>query len=508
MSRPPHSPEVLDLASLRSHLAAIVESSNDAIISMNLDGTVTSWNQGAERIYVYTAREMIGHSLAILSLPDRPDEASTILRRIRAGDPMEPYETRHRRRDGKVIDISLTVSPIRDAEGRIGGASAIGRDITPAKASQQASAHLAAIVESSDDAIIGKDLDGMITSWNRGAEQVYGFTAQEAIGRSVAILAPPDRQEEISSILRRIQAGDRIAPYETKRLRKDGTVIDISLTVSPIKDAGGRIVGASAIGRDITLAKRAEEALLEAHEVLRERTAELVQFNTELQRFTYVASHDLQEPARTVSNFCELLERRYGERLDDRGREWVGYAVAGSRRMQKLIADLLEYSRLQGRMNLFVPTDCAAALEDALDNLRSSIGEMRARITHDPLPSVMADASQLVQLFQNLIGNAIKFRGEGTPRVHVSAEPREKEWIFSVRDNGIGIEPRHRDQIFEVFRRLHPQGKYSGTGIGLAICKRVVEQHHGRIWVESEPGRGSVFHFSLPIRAEAKEVKE
>jgi len=359
--------------------------------------------------------------------------------------------------------------------------------------------YLAAIVESSDDAIIGETLDGIVTSCNQGAERIYGYTASEMIGTPVDLLVPPDRVDEIPGILNRIRDGERIEHYETKRRRRDGTVIDISLTVSPIKDEGGRIVGASTIGRDVTLAKRAEEALRMVDE-LRQRTDELARSNSELQRFAYVASHDLQEPARTVATFCELLSNRYKAQLDDKAREWIGYAVAGARRMQGLVAGLLEYSGLQGPTRSLAPTDCAGVVAEAIANLRISIDEVRAEVSHDPLPVVTADASQLAHLFQNLIANAIKFRGNQPPRVHVSAERHGDEWTFSVRDNGIGIEPRHCQQIFDVFKRLHPEGQYPGTGIGLAICKRVVEQHSGRIWVESEPGRGSVFYFSLPIQ--------
>ena len=364
--------------------------------------------------------------------------------------------------------------------------------------------YLAAIVESSDDAIIGKTLEGIVTSWNQGAERIYGYAAMEMIGKPIAMLATPDRSDEMATILRRIKNGKRTAHYETRRRRKDGSIIDVSLTVSPIKDASGGIVGASAIARDITEAKRAQDALQRALNDLRRRTDELARSNSELERFAYVASHDLQEPARTVASFCELLERRHGGQLDDKAREWIGYAVSGARVMRTLIADLLEYSRVTSQARPFASVDCAVVIDGALANLRTSIDESRAEVTRDPMPVVSADASQLVQLFQNLINNAIKFRREQPPRVHITAEHGDEEWVFSVRDNGIGIESKDCEQIFEVFRRLNPQGRYPGTGIGLAICKRVVEQHHGRIWAESEPGSGSVVSFSLPIQAGVK----
>src|SRR2546428_928552 len=259
------------------------------------------------------------------------------------------------------------------------------------------------------------------------------------LGRSISRLALSDHPDEISMIVERLKAGERIEHYETRRLRKDDTIVDISLTVSPIKDEQGRIVGASAVGRDITLARRAEQALREAHEGLRERTEELAQSYTELERFAYVASHDLQEPARTVATFCELLQRRCKEQLDDRALEWIGFAMDGARRMQRLIADLLEYSRVQTRTRSFEPTECAAAVDEALENLRASIQETRARVTQDALPNVSAGASQLGQGVQKLIGNALKFHGDRRPRVHISAERPDTESVSSRSHNGAGI---------------------------------------------------------------------
>src|SRR5207249_4852568 len=273
--------------------------SDDAIIGQDLDGLVVSWNQAAERIYGYGAREMIGRSILILEPPGRPDETTLILRRLKTGERIGHYETRRRRKDGALIDVSLTMSPIRDPVGRIVGACSIGRDITRAKAAQQRALHLAAIVESSADAVIGKDLDGIVTSWNQGAERIYGYSARDILGRSIIRLAMPDRPDEIPKMLERLKAGEQIQSYETRRRRKDGAVVDISLSVSPIKDTEGRIVGTSAIERDIILAKRAEQALEKAHEELREGTEQLARSNTELGRSAYVASHDLQQPART-----------------------------------------------------------------------------------------------------------------------------------------------------------------------------------------------------------------
>jgi light-regulated signal transduction histidine kinase (bacteriophytochrome) len=230
---------------------------------------------------------------------------------------------------------------------------------------------------------------------------------------------------------------------------------------------------------------------------LRQRTEELARSNAELEQFAYVASHDLQEPLRMVSSYTQLLEQRYEDLLDARAKKYIYYAVDGANRMQTLITDLLSYSRVGSRAQPLAITDSHSALGEAIRNLSSSIAETQALVTTDDLPIVCADRSQVVQLFQNLIGNAIKFRGTQSPRVHVSAERSGEDWVFSVRDNGIGIEAKYFERIFVIFQRLHSREEYPGTGIGLALCKRIVERHGGKIWVESEPGRGSAFLFSL-----------
>jgi light-regulated signal transduction histidine kinase (bacteriophytochrome) len=270
-------------------------------------------------------------------------------------------------------------------------------------------------------------------------------------------------------------------------VRKDGTEIPVEIGLNPIETDEGLFVLASVV--DIGARKRAEE--------------ELRRSNAELERFAYVASHDLQEPLRMVGNYVQLLGKRYKGRLDSDADEFIGFALDGAVRMQRLIEDLLAYSRVSSRGAELTPTDASVALERALASLKLATEDANAQVTHDPLPVLPADQSQLEHVFLNLIGNALKFRGAQQPVIHVGAAQRDGDWLFSVRDNGIGIEPQYFDRIFVIFQRLHGRTEYPGTGIGLAITKRIIERHHGRIWVESQPGQGSTFFFTLPAAAVA-----
>ena len=338
---------------------------------------------------------------------------------------------------------------------------------------------------------IGMLCNRIIKQANDRICEMTGYSSEELLGQSAKILYLTEQEFELVGQEKYSQIGKQgTGTVETCWRRKDGEVIDVQLSLAPI-DPEDLSVGVTFTALDITERKQAEAALAR-------KTEELACSNAELEQFAYVASHDLQEPLRMASSYVQLLARRYKEKLDSDADDFINFAVDGANRMQALIRDLLAYSRVGTRGERLEPTSCETVLDQTLANLQFAIEENGARVTHDPLPTVLADPSQLSQLFQNLIGNAIKFRRDEAPHVHLGAERRENEWLFSVRDNGIGIDEEYGERIFEIFQRLHGRNDYSGTGIGLAICKKIVERHGGRIWVVSDPGGGSTFYFTLP----------
>ena len=333
---------------------------------------------------------------------------------------------------------------------------------------------------------------------NAAFEKITGYAKEEVLGRNCRFLQGTDHQQPgIEAIRRAIRQGDE-AKAELRNYRKDGSLFWNELYIAPVKDHQGRLTHFIGIQTDVTQRKRQETEL--AH-----KTRELAESNAELRQFAYVASHDLQEPLRMVASYTQLLGNRYRGKLDKDADEFIGYAVDGATRMQRLIRDLLEYSRVGSESKSFEQTDCEVVFRQVLDNLSASVRERRAGVTHDPLPTVHANPTHLTQVFQNLIGNALKFQGDAPANVHVGVRALPDGWEFSVRDNGVGIPADQLDRIFAIFQRLHGQSEYPGTGIGLAICKRIVEKYGGKIRVDSEPGKGSTFYFTLTTPREVME---
>ena len=333
---------------------------------------------------------------------------------------------------------------------------------------------------------------------NAAFEKITGYAPEEVLGRNCRFLQGTEHQQPgIEAIRRAIRQGTE-AKAELRNYRKDGSLFWNELYIAPVKDQQGRLTHFIGIQTDITQRKRQETELAG-------KTRELAESNAELQQFAYVASHDLQEPLRMVASYTQLLGKRYRGKLDQDADEFIGYAVDGATRMQGLIRDLLEYSRVGAESKSFEKTDCELVFQQVLENLSASIRDRRAEVTHDPLPIVHANPTHLTQVFQNLIGNALKFQGDAPAHIHVGAKALPDGWEFSIRDNGVGIPADQLNRIFAIFQRLHGQGEYPGTGIGLAICKRIAEKYGGKIWVESELGRGSTFYFTLTAPQEVME---
>ena len=371
---------------------------------------------------------------------------------------------------------------------------------------------LTAIIESAPTAMVMVDDHGRIVLLNRAAETLFGYAREELLGQAIEVLVPRRFRGQHPSLRSGYFAAPVPRPMGAGRdlfgLRKDGSEVPVEIGLNPIPSAEGLFVLSAIV--DITERKQLEAALRQANEQLearvQERTAQLARqaqalerSNQELQQFAYIASHDLQSPLRTISGFSQLLQSEYGGVLSEQADDWIERIVQATQQMQTLINDVLEYSRIGTHARPFRPVPFGEVLRDTLALLDGSIRDLGAVVTWDELPVVTGDRSQLVQVMQNLISNALKYHGSETPRIHVSAGRTDDEWVIGVRDNGIGIDPRHHERIFEIFRRLHNQRDYPGTGIGLAVCSRVVYRHGGRIWVESQPGQGSTFFFTIPV---------
>lgn len=372
------------------------------------------------------------------------------------------------------------------------------RDITIRKKSEEQQLLLSSIINFSEDAIVSCDLTGIITSWNTSAEILFGWLHGEIIGKSILVLIPESHRTEELEMLEKVKRGDFVKQYETLRIKKDGSVIDVSLTASPIKSSEGMIIGASKISRDITAIKKANEAILKLNNSLEKRAEELLESNLELERFAYIASHDLQEPLRMVTSFLQLLKKKYGKQLDTTADEYIAFAVDGAERMKKLIHDLLEYSRVGVNKDDYSKIDMNYLLNYVAVLFKDRLASSGAELKIGELPFIEVRKAQFTQLFQNLLSNAIKYRSKRPLKIEVGCIEKKNEWEFFITDNGIGIDPKFTEKIFIIFQRLHSRAEYAGTGIGLSICRKIVERHGGKMWAESSLGEGSTFRFTIP----------
>jgi PAS domain S-box-containing protein len=595
-------------------LSAIVESSADAIMSMDKGGIVTTWNAAAERLFGSPAKDALGKHIRALIPDDRLQALEATLLAVQRHGHATSIETVRADRSGRRMAVSLTVSPLADADGRTIGSVAIARDVTERKRTEE---KVRLAVEAAPTAMIMVDESGTILLVNTQAERLFGYQRGELVGRSIDMLVPArqraDHKRHRNAFSELPETRGMAPGREIYGLRRDGTEVPIEVGLTPIVTQDGLVVLSSIVdiserrqaeerfrlaveaapngmvmvnargemvlvnaeaermfgyareelsgrniemlvpqrfrsghvthraafalkperrlmsaGRDLFgVRKNGSEFPLEiglnpintpqgvlvlcsvvditertlAQESLEARSRELLRSNAELEQFAYVASHDLQEPLRMVASYTSLLAEEYGEKLDDDAKLYIHFAKDGAERMQQLIHDLLSYSRISSRKRPPVQVSASECLDLALTNLRISLEETGCIVRRGELPTLLGDRSQLVDLFQNLIANAIKFRRGTPPVIEVAAEAHGGSVTFAVKDNGIGMEPQYYEDIFQVFRRLHTKEEYPGTGIGLAICKRIVERVGGRIWVESVLGQGSTFFFTWPSAA-------
>ena len=487
------------LAQMESRYRGLLEAAPDAMVVVDQSGKIVLVNLQAKKQFGYVHDELLGRQVTSI-IPEGFAErliadgtrtaAEALAQQIGTG-----IELAGRRKDGSTFPIEIMLSPLESAEGIL--VTAAVRNISVRKDAER---HLAmmegryrGLLEAAPDPMVLVNQSDEIVLVNLQAERAFGYRRDDLVGSRASQLLSETSVAQLVAYTRRDSDG-AFAEQSTSGIdldgrRKDGSLFQIEVTLSRLETDQGILLTVAI--RNITTRKKAEALLLRT-------VAELNRSNEELGQFAYIASHDLQEPLRMVASYTQLLSRRYKGKLDSDADEFIAFAVDGANRMQRLIQDLLEYSRVGTKERDLVDVSSEAALERALLNLRGAIEESGAQVTHDPLPSVRVDEGQLIQLFQNLIGNALKYHGPQAPRVHVwSTRNGGSRSTFSVKDNGLGIESKYFDKIFGMFQRLHNRNDFAGTGIGLAICKKIVERHGGNISVESEVGHGSTFSFAL-----------
>ncbi len=488
-------------------LRSVLDSIADGVVVVDDQRRLLMFNPAAERIMALGLVEEAPAPPADSAgcfLPDTvtryPPEDLPMARAVR-GEEVNEAEIfmRHEARPQGVW-LSVNARPLRDDQGWPRGGVAAVRDVTERKRAEEALRNSEALyhslVESLPLSVFRKDLQGRFTFANRRFCESLGRPLDQILGRTDHAFYPAELAAKYHRDDERVLHTGAVFEDVEEHQQPDGRRLSVQVLKVPIYDFKGALIGTQGLFWDVTARKRVEEDL--------KRVArELARSNEELQQFAHVVSHDLQEPLRMVTSYGRLLERRFRDRLDGDAREFLDFMVDGATRMRDLLDDLLEYARVGTHGKPLRPVDCSALLDRALANLTVALDESGAAVTREPLPTVLGDEPQLVQLFQNLVANAVKFRGPEPPRVHVSARRDGSAWVIAVRDNGIGLDVREAGRIFVLFQRLHTREEYAGTGLGLAICKKIVERHQGRIWVESEPGRGSTFFFTLPAPAAA-----
>jgi PAS domain S-box-containing protein len=507
-----------------AHLAAIVRTSDDAIVSKDLNGIITTWNQAAERLFGYEAAEMIGQPVLKLIPPDRHDEERRILEKISRGETVETYETMRRRKDGTDFHVSLTISPLFDGQGKVIGASKIARDITERVEQErvlaqsrerlrQALQYQEAIVGNMGEGLYTVNRQGHIVSMNSAAERLFGWTKEELQGRSMHDLIRHKHAdgrpfpEEDCPVLQVFKTGTAVMNREDMFIRKDGACFDVVYSASPIW-SGEEVTGLVVVFHDVTEQKRADQALRDrdraltaANDELHQQKAVLAEANRELQSFSYSVSHDLRAPLRTVDAYVRIIEEDHGAELRDEVRRCLGIIRKAAGQAGELIDDLLEFSRL-GRIGMdFRRTKMTEIAREAADELVLTQSRPNVDLTIVDLPDCHGDWRLLKLVWSNLVSNAFKFtRGRALAQIEIGWLPDDRQAdavVYYVKDNGVGFDMKYVHKLFGVFQRLHLKEEFEGTGVGLAIVQRIVQRHGGRVWAEGKVDGGATVFFSL-----------
>ncbi len=478
-----------------ARLSAIVNSSDDAIISKDFNGIIESWNNAATMLFGFSHVEAIGSHISLIVPPELVEEERNFVEEIKNGAHIKNYETIRKRKDGSTFPASVTVSPIRSAESYVIGISIIARDITEKNRSEQNNALLASIIDSSDDAIISKTLNGVITSWNTGAQKIYGFSAGEAIGKNISIILPEWKLDEEAGIISKIAKGEKVHHLETVRKTKDGNEINISLTVSPVKDKNGVITGASKIARDIT-----EKAEIEKEKQL--YIKKLQRLNDYKDDFMMMTSHELKTPVTVIKANLQVLHDMVSS--GDADISMVEKSLANVDKLSALISELLDVTKIQsGKLDLNITTvNLTGLLEDIVADIQLTTKRHKIILKQpNKLLEIKADKDRIRQVLVNMLNNAVKY-SPGANEVVIETTVKENGVIVKVKDYGIGIPAEDIDKIFERFYRAGGVAStFAGAGVGLYIASEIIRHHGGRMWAESQKDKGSEFYVEIPHRS-------
>ena len=461
-----------------------------ALINIQINGTITEWNEGAEKIFGYKSEECVGKNISMIFCEEIFENEKRIIRNLKKGGK-EYYEATCKDKNGKNIFISFTAFPVTDINGKVVEISQFAKDISDQKLAAEKQSTLAAIVNSSDDAIISKTLDGIIISWNHSATKMFGYLEKEAIGKHISIIIPIDRLPEETLIIDNIRQGKKIDHFETIRISKDGSERQLSISVSPVKDNNGTIIGASKIARDIT-------ARVEAEKQRQLYTDRLQELNNYKDEFMVMASHELKTPLTVILANLQILEMKMKE---DEQCSFVAKAIKQAKKLSELITNLLDVSKIQsGKLVLnFTELDINYLIEEIINNLQQTTSQHKLIFKKNKETLVAnADRERIEQVLINIIGNAIKYSGANA-KIIVSAVKKGKDIVVNILDEGIGIAGKDIENVFlRFYRGSGAASSYSGSGVGLYISSEIIKSHGGKIWAESEIGKGSSFHFSIP----------